>query len=30
MNIFIDESGNTEFGIKDKSQLFFTIGSHNA
>lgn len=30
MDIFIDESGNVELGVRDKSQLFFTIGSHNA
>ncbi|MFO8827596.1 DUF3800 domain-containing protein [Legionella pneumophila] len=30
MDIFIDESGNPELGIRDNSQLFFTLGSHNA
>ena len=30
MDIFIDESGNVELGIRDSTQLFFTIGSHNA
>lgn len=30
MDIFIDESGNVELGVRDRSQLFFTIGSHNA
>ncbi|RYX42474.1 hypothetical protein D7275_08205, partial [Legionella pneumophila] len=30
MDIFIDESGNVELGISDRSQLFYTIGSHNA
>lgn len=30
MQVFIDESGNTEMGMNDKAQLFYVVGSHNA